>query len=212
MFTGIIKGIGTVKEVRAKNNFSTLIITLPSKLSLDLEIGASISIDGVCLTVTTIDNEDILFDVMGETLRLTTLGELKSNSKVNIERSIKDGTEVGGHIISGHVDTTAEIISIETPENNYVVTFSLPESWRKYIFNKGFISVNGASLTLTNVDRQKGTFSIWLIPETLRMTTFGQKKVGDRVNIEVERNTQVMVDTTISFLEEHLTQLTQNLK
>jgi riboflavin synthase len=100
------------------------------------------------------------------------------------------------------VDTTAVLVGIDQPENNHVLRFQVDPSWMKYIFSKGFLSINGCSLTVVAADRERGTFEVWLIPETLRLTTFSDKKVGDRVNIEVERQTQVMVDTLSELLRD----------
>ncbi len=202
MFTGIVRGRGAVKGVHALPGLSRLEVELPPGADQDLEQGASIAVDGVCLTVTEIMGRRVKFDAMQETLRLTTLGDLASGSEVNIERAAKDGAEVGGHAISGHVDCTATIIAIEKPDNNWVVTFEVPPAWRKYIFQKGYVALNGTSLTISGVDRAAGTFQVWFIPETLRLTTFGLKRVGDRVNLEVERGTLVTVDTIRDFLQE----------
>jgi riboflavin synthase len=158
--------------------------------------------DGVCLTVAALDAQGVHFDVMAETLRLTTLGGFSAGDWVNVERSARVGDEIGGHPVSGHVDTTAVLVGIDQPENNHVLRFQVDPSWMKYIFSKGFLSINGCSLTVVAADRERGTFEVWLIPETLRLTTFSDKKVGDRVNIEVERQTQVMVDTLSELLRD----------
>ena len=160
-----------------------------------LRRGASVAVDGACLTVTKIDKTRVSFDLMGETLAKTTLGQLKENDRVNSERSASLGDEIGGHLLSGHITGTAEIVAIDHPENNHVVTFGVPPEWMKYIFPKGFIALDGASLTIVDVDKAAGTFTVWLIPETLRMTTFGFKKTGDRVNVEIDSRTQTIVDT-----------------
>jgi riboflavin synthase len=137
---------------------------------------------------------------MGETLAATTLGLLQPGDEVTIERSVRYGDEVGGHRVSGHVDTVARIVSVDQPENNYVVTFSVEGPWCRYLFRKGFVALDGASLTIAAVDRVAGAFSVWLIPETLRRTRFGSLKPGDRVNLEVDRETQAVVDTVIDLV------------
>jgi len=142
--------------------------------------------------------------VMQQSLGLTTLGGLAEGSRINVERAAKDGAEIGGHPLSGHVDVAATLASIRQPENNHVLRFSVPPRWMRYIFAKGYIAVNGASLTVSEADRQAGWFEVWLIPETLRMTTFADKQVGDAVNIEIERSTQVFVDTVRDALDERL--------
>jgi riboflavin synthase len=114
----------------------------------------------------------------------------------------QEGAEIGGHPISGHVDCVASIIKIDTPPNNTVVTIKVPPQWIRYIFNKGYVALNGTSLTVSSLDKAASTFQVWFIPETLRMTTFGEKKEGDDVNLEIDRGTQVVVDTIRDFLEE----------
>jgi len=204
MFTGIVKGCGTIRTVSAKPGLSTLTLIVPPAFLAGIEIGASVAVDGVCLTVTKLETDALLFDVMQETLAKTTLGSLRDDDSVNIERAARDGAEIGGHPISGHVDCVGEICNIEQPENNYVLSFRVAPEWMKYIFPKGYLALNGTSLTIASVERSECSFKVWLIPETLRMTTFGQKKVGDMVNLEIERGTQVMVDTVRNFMEEKL--------
>ena len=135
------------------------------------------------------------FDAMQETLVKTTIGSLKQGDQVNVERSAKMGDEIGGHVVSGHVSTMAEIVDVAESENNKVVTFHVEPQWMRYIFSKGFISLDGASLTVVDADKEVGTFKVWLIPETLRVTKFGSKKVGERVNVEIDPQTQVIVET-----------------
>lgn len=207
MFTGIIKGIGTVEAIVDKPGLRQFQIRLPEGADTELERGASIAVDGVCLTVTSFADSIVTFDVMQESLSLTTLGSLVRGSKVNIERAARDGAEIGGHPISGHVDCRATVARIDTPDNNKVLTFEVPPAWMKYIFPKGYVALNGTSLTITNVDRAARTFEVWFIPETLRMTTFGEKRVGDSINLEVERGTLVTVDTIRSFMEERFGKL-----
>lgn len=202
MYTGIVQGKFEVTKVEKKPGLHSLHIGLPDTLREGLVQGASVSVDGVCLTVAGIAGHDVQFDVMMETLNLTTLGGLNAGDRVNIERSAKAGAEVGGHPISGHVDTKAKVVSVRYPENNCVMRFGVDPKWMRYIFSKGFLSVNGCSLTVVNADKANGEFEVWLIPETLRLTTFGEKKVGDEINIEVERQTQVIVDTISELLKD----------
>ena len=138
---------------------------------------------------------------------MTTLGALALGSRVNVERAAKDGAEIGGHPLSGHVDFRAHVAEVRQPENNHVLRLAVPAPWMRYVFAKGYIAVNGASLTVAEAERQAdgaGWFEVWLIPETLRMTTFGDKRVGDALNIEIERATQVMVDTVRDAVAEKL--------
>lgn len=195
MYTGIIKGIGTVIKQEKTTGLAKLTIEFPSNLTKNIELGASIAIDGCCLTVTDIHHNIIHFQLIAETLERTTLGALKPNDKVNIERSLAFGDEVGGHVLSGHIHGAVKILDLIQPENNHIVTCNLPTHFEQYFFSKGFIALNGASLTLNHVDRQNGTFAVHLIPETLARTTFAEKTVGDKLNFEIDHQTQILVDT-----------------
>ncbi len=200
MYTGIVQGSFTVKAIKHKPGLHTLMIDLPDHLLEGLEIGASVGVDGVCLTVSALDGSSVYFDVMQQTLAITTLGALSEGDRVNVERSAKQGVEIGGHIISGHVDGCAEVIAVEQPENNRFVTYRVPAEKMKYIFQKGFIGLNGCSLTVAEVDRAAQAFKVCFIPETLRVTTHGQKQLGDSINFEIDRQTQAVVDTVENFL------------
>lgn len=202
MYTGIVQGKFPLLKVEKKPGLHSLWIALPDALMEGLERGASVAMDGVCLTVAAIESGRIRFDVMQETLSLTTLGSLDAGSMVNIERSAKAGAEIGGHLISGHIDTLAKVVSVERPENNCVLRFAVEPRWMRYIFSKGFLAINGCSLTVVNADKAAGEFEVWLIPETLALTTFGEKQVGDAIHIEVERQTQVIVDTITDLLKD----------
>jgi riboflavin synthase len=175
----------------------TIVVDLGS-LAEGLQQGASVSIEGVCLTVSHIDGSRISFDMMGETLAKTTLGALKVGDRVNTERSIRADAEIGGHRVSGHVTGTAAIVNLETPPNNHILTFECEPAWMEYILPKGFIALDGCSLTV--VDALPNGFTVHLIPETLRITTFGTKKVGDRVNLELDPTTQAIVETVKRYL------------
>lgn len=212
MFTGIVKGLGRIDSIKRLSGLVTFGISLPAGAEVDLEIGASVAVDGVCLTVTSASGRQATFDVMQETLTRSTLADLGVGDAVNIERAARDGAEIGGHPLSGHVDCVVRIAEVQTPENNRVVTFEVPSPWIRYVFAKGYIALNGASLTVASVDRRTSTFTVWLIPETLRMTTFGAKGPGSRINMEIERSTQVTVDTIRDFLEERLGPLLPQLE
>ena len=161
-----------------------------------MEIGASIAIDGVCLTVTELLSDvRVKFNVMLQSLLITTLSNYEVGQSVNAERAARDGAEIGGHPLSGHVDFNVAIIQISEIEDNYCVRLALPDEWKRYVFPKGYIAINGASLTVSDVNKVEGWFEVWLIPETRRMTVFSSKSVGNFVNIEIERGTQVVVDT-----------------
>lgn len=197
MFTGIVTASLPITSVERLPGLSRLGVALGA-LAYDLQRGASVAIDGVCLTATEIEREGegrVRFDVMQETLTKTTLGQLEVGDRVHVERSARFGDEVGGHIVSGHVSGMARVIQVERPENNFVLTLQLPENAWKYVFDKGFVSLKGASLTVVDLDAQAHTFSVWLIPETLALTTFATLRPGDAVNIEVDPHTVTIVET-----------------
>ncbi|MDX1633360.1 MAG: riboflavin synthase subunit alpha [Marinobacter sp.] len=193
MFTGIVQGIASVEELTSKPGLTTLSVRFPAERVEKVSIGASVALNGTCLTVTRQEADCLSFDAMQETLSRTTLGGLKPGDRVNFERAARIGDEIGGHLLSGHIHTTARIVDIQTPENNRTLTFEVPRDWAKYLFPKGYIAVNGASLTIGEVTDSR--FNVHLIPETLRATTFGELATGDEVNIEIDSQTQTIVDT-----------------
>jgi riboflavin synthase len=196
MFTGIVQGTGEIVSSKDHDALRTFEIEFPAGFTQDIAIGASVSIDGTCLTVTEILSPTRLsFDVIQQTLNVTTLGGYKTGDRVNIERAAKDGAEIGGHPLSGHVDFSARIETVTVMDGNKVIRFAVPPAFIRYIFPKGFIAVNGCSLTISDADREANWFEVWLIPETRRVTTFEEKQAGDSVNIEIERQTQIIVDT-----------------
>lgn len=195
MFTGIVQGMAKLEAVRPSSDVITFTLSFPETGLEGVQVGASISVDGCCLTVTTAVGAEATFDLVPETLQRTTLGSLQPGAVVNFERSLKFGDEVGGHVLSGHIDVVAEIVALEVLENSRKVTFRVPQQWSKYLFEKGYVALNGASLTITRVDRVTGDFDVSLIPETLAKTTFHGKGIGDRINVEIDRNTQVIVET-----------------
>jgi riboflavin synthase len=204
MFTGIVQGVAHIAQITDRSGLRTLRLAWPAGFDAGLEIGASVAVDGVCLTASSLHANAADFDVMQQTLSLTTLGALKVGSAVNVERAAKDGAEIGGHPISGHIDVLCAVLDVRQPQNNHVLRIGVPPSHLRYVFAKGYIAINGASLTVAEADRREGWFEVWLIPETLRMTTFGEKRVGDLLNVEIERGTQVVVDTVRDALEERL--------
>ena len=205
MFTGIVQGVATVASLHDRPGLRSFTLRFPDGFARGLMIGASVAVDGVCLTVTELDGESAArFDVMQQSLALSSLGGLREGERVNVERAARDGAEIGGHPTSGHVDCMAELVEIRQPENNHVLRLRVPQRFMRYVFAKGYIAINGASLTVAEADRAAGWFEVWLIPETLRMTSFATKRVGDSVNVEIERSTQVFVDTVRETLEERL--------
>ncbi len=208
MFTGIVQGTAEVFDVGVRPGLRRIGLAFRAGFADGLAVGASVSVDGVCLTVTELPAPDLArFDVMQQSLNLTSLGRLESGSRVNVERAAREGAEIGGHPLSGHIDFSATLQSVREPENNRVLRIAVPAPWMRYVFAKGYIAVDGASLTVAEAWREadgRGGFEVWLIPETLRMTTFATRREGDSLNIEIERQTQVMVDTVRAAVAEQL--------
>ncbi|MGX9742370.1 riboflavin synthase subunit alpha [Pseudocitrobacter corydidari] len=205
MFTGIVQDTARICNINDHEGLRTFVIEFPAGFCHGLKVGASVSVDGVCLTVTEIVSPTkTKFDVVLQSLRITTLSRHLEGQIVNVERAARDGAEIGGHPLSGHIDFCTQIIDIKEIEGNCRVRFHCKAQWRPYIFPKGYIAINGCSLTLSEVDKKQGYFEVWLIPETRRVTTFADKGIGDWVNIEIERGTQVVVDTIKDTLEKHL--------
>ena len=194
MFTGIVQATGSVKFLKTEQGVMRLGISTPLGFLASIEKGASIAVDGVCLTV--VDSEDTLvfFDVIEETRTLTTLGNLAMHATVNLERSLRVGDEIGGHLLSGHVFGTAIIREIRTSGDNRMVQIQCPPDWMRYILPKGFIAIDGISLTLAQVEND-ASFWVNLIPETRQRTTLELKKIGDCVNIEMDAQTVATVTT-----------------
>ncbi|MQW91913.1 riboflavin synthase subunit alpha [Acinetobacter wanghuae] len=197
MYTGIVQGLEKVVEIKKADGFITIIVSNHNHFFNDVFIGASVAINGVCLTVTTIDTErnQIHFDISDVTLALTTLKALKVGDDVNVERSAKVGSENGGHNLYGHIEGTATIKTLERRGETFHIDLIIPNGNIKYFFLKGFIGLNGCSLTVNRVDRSTQEISIDLIPETLRLTTWKDTKVGDEVNYEIDQTTRTLVDT-----------------
>ena len=200
MFTGIVQGVAQIQAIKKSDHFRTQTIKLPPEMRQGLQVGASIANNGVCLTVTQIDGDLVSFDIMQETLRITNLGSLEVGDFVNIERAMQMGAEIGGHILSGHVYCTASVSHIIETENNRQVWFKLPnKDVMEYILTKGFIAIDGISLTIGEVKEDE--FCVNLIPETLHRTLIGKRQIGDLVNIEIDPQTQAIVDTVERYLQ-----------
>ena len=202
MYTGIVQALLPVAEVEELTGLRRFHLDFPEALMDGLELGASVGLNGVCLTVTAIEGSRVSFEAIAETLRITNLGGVETGTLVNVERSARAGVEVGGHILAGHVVDTAPVLTVENSENNRRLTFRGQPDWLKYVFNKGFLALNGASLTVADLDREATTFSVNLIPETLRRTNFDLLSEGDEVNVEVDQQTQAIVDTVERVLAE----------
>ena len=199
MFTGIVQGTAEVVAIQEAEAFRTHVLALPPALREGLEIGASVAHNGVCLTVTAIDGERVSFDLMRETLRVTNLGELAVGDRVNLERAARFGDEIGGHAMSGHVMAMAELVELDEAPNNRRLWFELPHALGRFLFDKGYIGVDGASLTIGEARQATAghgpRFCVDLIPETLARTVLVDRVPGDHVNIEIDPQTQAIVET-----------------
>ncbi|MCL4134533.1 UNVERIFIED_CONTAM: hypothetical protein GTU68_009249 [Idotea baltica] len=165
-----------------------------------LQLGASVANNGTCLTASQIDGPLVSFDVIGETLDMTNLGAVNAGDRVNIERSLKFGDELGGHILSGHVSGTVSVAEVEREGNNRTIWFDVDPAHMPFLLWKGFVALDGASLTISRVDRAANRIAVSLIPETLERTTFGRVEVGGLVNLEVDSQTQGIVETVRNVL------------
>lgn len=195
MFTGITKGLYEVIALKKAPGLISYTVNLSMELCSNLKPGDSVAVDGVCQTVVTLENTHVLFQAIQETLDKTTLNELQQGSYVSIERSLRFGDEIGGHEVSGHVFGTARIHQRIHDENNLTLVIQCEPEWMKYILPKGFIAVDGSSLTVGKTIPEQGLFYLHLIPETLRLTHFANKQVNDRVNIEFDHKTKTIVDS-----------------
>lgn len=184
MFTGIVEELGLVSAIQElPDNAIRLTIHGPLVLS-DANLGDSICVNGVCLTVAVQDGDKFTADVMSETINRTTIGDLATGSQVNLERPVTLSTRLGGHLVQGHVDAVGEVSNRVHSENWDVVTITPPQHLLKYVVEKGSITIDGTSLTVSAVDEE--TFSVSLIPSTLHKTTLGTRQIGERVNLEVD--------------------------
>ena len=192
MYTGIVAGVAPVSNIEQGDSVLKITIGLDG-FDEGIKVGASVSLDGVCMTVVSINGSSVSFDAIEETLRRTTLGSLKKGDLVNVERSLKVGDELGGHILSGHVMSKARIIEKMERGEGLDLRIESPSGASPYILEKGFIAVDGMSLTVGEVS--DNSFSLHIIPETIRSTTIGSKGEGDMVNIEMDSRTQAVIDT-----------------
>ena len=183
MFTGIVEYLGKVKQVKLQADSAIIVVDI-GPLSVDVSPGDSIAVNGACLTVTQIKDSDVYFDVSTETLNLTAIGKLKTSDKVNIERSLKMGDQLGGHFVTGHVDGVGTINKVENKPGQCTVWFSVSKELANMMIKKGSVSIDGISLTIVEI--REGLFSVALIPYTLEVTTLGFKKAGEQVNIETD--------------------------
>jgi len=193
MFTGIVSGKGNLEKIIKHEDYTSLVIKAPKGFAKNLSRGASVSVNGVCLTVKKGKTDLLQFDVIEETLKKTNLKNVGKLSKVNLERSMTAKTEIGGHLVSGHIHGTGEVLKVINRKETKDLLIKIPSDLREYFFYKGYVALNGCSLTIGKV--LKSSFYIHLIPETVSITTFKNIKKGDLVNIEVEQATINTVET-----------------
>lgn len=201
MYTGIVQGQCEVLSVEVVDGVGTLVVDLGA-LAEGLELGASVSINGVCLTVTGAEGAEVAFNVIGETFASSNLGSVAAGDRVNVERSLKFGDELGGHILSGHIADTVTVAEIEADGANRTMWFDVAPPHMRYLLWKGWVALDGASLTVSRVDRGANRIAVSLIPETLARTTLGRVTVGDRVNLEIDAQTQAIVTTVEDLLSD----------
>lgn len=207
MYTGITKGLFKVMHVDKKQDLIIYTVELNKELIKDLKVSDSVSIDGVCQTVVNINGYKVTFNAVAETLSKTTLGDLYIGKSVSVERSARYGDENGGHELAGHVFEMGEIVEKKVSDNNTKLVIKCSPKCIQYIFEKGFIGIDGSSLTIGNVNKDKCTFEIHLIPETLRLTNFGSKQLGDKVNIELDSKAKIIFEA----VGKHLLQIQNRL-
>jgi riboflavin synthase len=194
MFTGITRGLFPVVRVTRETDLLRYAVDL-GPLAGGVELGASIAIDGVCQTAVALEGTTVTFDAIRETLDRTTLGRLEVGHLVSVERSVRVGDEIGGHDVSGHVIGTGEVVAIRRNGHDVAFEVAVPTAHMRYVLPKGFIALDGSSLTVGETDPVTGRFFVHLIPETLTRTHFGSRKVGDRLNVELDPRTVAIVDT-----------------
>jgi riboflavin synthase len=195
MFTGIARGLGTLACIREQSEIKTLTFDHHGLLDNELRLGNSVLVNGVCLTIVKVAETQLDFDVIPETLRLTNLGQLQLGDRVNVEPSLKLADEIGGHKVEGHVEGLAEIVDIKNESSDYRVTFQInAKALYPAIVHKGYIAIDGVSLTVAGWDNTNGRLEIALIPETLERTTLGFKKAGDQVNVETDISNRVIAN------------------
>jgi riboflavin synthase len=193
MFTGIVSGQGYIRKINNNIDYASITIKAPAGFSKNLKRGASVAVNGVCLTAKKGATDLLEFDVITETLEKTNFKLLSKGNKVNLERSMKANTEIGGHLVSGHIHGVGVIKSINDRGQTKDLRIQPPASLMEYLFYKGYVGLNGCSLTIGKVF--KSSFNIHLIPETIKVTNFQKMKKGDLINIEIDQTTINTVET-----------------
>jgi riboflavin synthase len=200
MFSGIVQSLGTIVSISEARDIATLEVQATEDFTKDLKIGESVAVDGVCLTLTRSESDIMFFDAVPETLNKTLIKSYTKGTKVNLEPSLRFNDSVGGHIMSGHIHTTGHINQVEIHGDAKDIVIDAGVDWGKFLFEKGYIGINGCSITLGEVT--EGRFIVHLIPETLRATNLDNLVYGDQVNLEFDQNTITIVETTERILRD----------
>jgi riboflavin synthase len=182
MFTGLVESIGRVRSLDRRGDAARL--TLETPLAAGLSLGESLAVNGCCLTITSTDGDSACFDLLGETLARTNLGGLAPGALVNLERALRADGRFGGHFVQGHIDTTTDVLSAQTKGADLNLIIALPEAGARYLIEKGSIAVNGVSLTVASLGKDR--FGLWIIPHTLQETNLGDLRAGNPVNLEYD--------------------------
>ena len=185
MFTGLIGYVGKVSKIEQAQTSATLSITCP-QITTEIKKGDSVSVNGVCLTVTDFDDKSFEVDVMVQTLNLTSIGTLRLDHLVNLELATKSQDRLGGHIVQGHVDGLAQVVAITQEPKWQRMDLKLPDKLMRYVVAQGSIALDGVSLTVGELNDASNQVSVWLIPETLANTNLASKKINDQLNVEVD--------------------------
>ena len=200
MFSGIVQSLGTIVSIDEASEIVTLEVQASEDFTKGLKVGDSVAVDGVCLTLTKSESDRMFFDSVPETLNKTIIKSYKKETKVNLEPSLRFNDSVGGHIVSGHIHTTGHINQVEIHGDAKDIVIDAGADWGKFLFEKGYIGINGCSITLGEIT--EGRFIVHLIPETLRATNLDNLVYGDKVNLEFDQNTIAIVETTERILRD----------
>jgi riboflavin synthase len=200
MFSGIVQSLGTIVSIDETSEIVALEVQASEDFTKGLKVGDSVAIDGVCLTLTKSESDRMFFDAVPETLSKTIIKSYKKDTKVNLEPSLRFNDSVGGHIVSGHIHTTGHINQVEIHGDAKDIVIDAGADWGKFLFEKGYIGINGCSITLGEIT--EGRFIVHLIPETLRVTNLDKLVYGDQVNLEFDQNTITIVETTERILRD----------
>ena len=200
MFSGIVQSLGTIVSIDEASEIVTLEVQASEDFTKGLKVGDSVAVDGVCLTLTKSESDRMFFDAVPETLNKTIIKSYKKETKVNLEPSLRFNDSVGGHIVSGHIHTTGHINQVEIHGDAKDIVIDAGADWGKFLFEKGYIGINGCSITLGEIT--EGRFIVHLIPETLRATNLDNLIYGDKVNLEFDQNTITIVETTERILRD----------